>query len=392
VLPALVARLRPDLHYVANSPSGGALPFLTNVGVSHYYGVGAYQRPLDDARRAGVRFTSECLAFANVPAEQTLAEDLGVAAVHHPRWKAGVPRDAGSAWDFEDVRDHYLRELYAVDPPRLRYEDPQHYLELSRAVVAELMSEVFSEWRRVGSSCSGALVWQLQDLRPGAGWGVLDSRGRPKSAWHALRGVWQPVQVVITDEGLNGLAFHVINETAQPLEAVLEISCLRDGQTSVVSASRSLALAPHQAQESSSASLLERFFDITYAYRFGPPAHDVTLATLRRADTGEVLSEAFHLPDRRALQRGDPGLSAVLEHEDGTWWLVLQSRSFARWVHVVDANFLAESDWFHLAPERPRRVRLQPLDAGRPARIPDGEVRAINAARAVVYRATTGAA
>ncbi len=168
LIPDLVAVHRPDIAYVSNSPTGGAWPFQPDTGVSHYYGVGAYQRPLSDARLAQVRFTSECLAFSNVPCDRTLA-DMGLPALHSPRWKARVPRDAGASWDFEDVREHYLRTVYDVDPPRLRYEQPERYLMLSRAVVAEVMSDVFAEWRRVGSSCNGGLVWQFQDLLPGAG-------------------------------------------------------------------------------------------------------------------------------------------------------------------------------------------------------------------------------
>lgn len=388
-LPALVARERPDIRYVTNSPSGGVWPFGTRAGITHYYGVSAYQRPMSDVRRSDVRFAAECLAFANIPDDATLHDGLGTIHCHDPRWKAAVPRDPGSGWDFDDVRDHYVHAVYGHESARLRYEDPQRFLDLGRAVVAELMTEVFAEWRRAGSRCGGALVWQFQDLRPGAGWGVVDSLRRPKSAWHALAQALKPVHIGITDEGLNGLDLHIVNETAKPLAATLELLCLRDGAVKVAEASRDVDLAPRGAHSVSAADLLGRFFDFTHAYRFGPRPHDVTIATLRERASGDILAEAFHLPEKRALERHDLGITATLEQSSAGWQLVLQAQRFARYVYVADAHYVATPNWFHLVPGRARTIALTPASgaAGRPHRDapPEGEIRAINAVATVFY-------
>ncbi|NML33897.1 glycosyl hydrolase 2 galactose-binding domain-containing protein [Paraburkholderia antibiotica] len=409
LLPALVARERADVPYVSNSPSGGVWPFSTNEGITHYYGVGAYQRPLDDARRARVRFAAECLAFANIPDDATLHDVLGTIHTHDPRWKAAVPRDPGAGWDFDDVRDHYLQTLYGIEPARLRYEDPARYLALSRAVVAELMGTVFAEWRRAGSTCGGGLVWQLQDLRAGAGWGLIDATGRPKSALHGLAHALQPLQVTFTDEGLNGLDIHLINERAQTFCGELELVCLRDGSVKVMSARRAVELAPRSMACLSAAECLGQFFDFTHAYRFGPRPHDVTIATLRDAASGAIVSEAFHLPEPRLQERHDLGMTISVEPRhaaDGTpygWQLAIETKRFARFVHIVDPHYRAARDWFHLAPNQACVVPLIPLAPGfaigelvAPASnprfkadetfaAPAGEVHAINATSAIFY-------
>ncbi|NYZ12592.1 glycoside hydrolase family 2 protein [Azospirillum sp. RWY-5-1] len=368
------ARTRPDVPYVTNSPTGGALPFAADAGVAHYYGVGAYRRPLEDARRAGVRFASECLAFANLPDAETLR---GVPPVHHPRWKERVPRDLGAPWDFEDIRDHYLARLFGVDPTALRAEDPDRYRRLSRAVTAEAMEASFAEWRRVGSTCAGGLVWLFQDLWPGAGWGVVGADGVPKAAWHALKRAFRPVQVLLTDEGVNGLAVHLINETPRPVAATLSFACLARGERAVAQAERAVELLPRSAQAIPAAALLGRFFDTTRAYRFGPPEHDATVATLTDAATGDRLADAFHFPDGSTPERADLGLSAEPVPDGDGWALVLRSRRLARSVHLDDDGFRMADEWFHLPPGAERRVRLLPRHGG--ATRPDGELHALNA-------------
>ncbi|WP_430307956.1 glycoside hydrolase family 2 protein [Rhizobium sp. 0TCS1.26] len=382
LLPELCAAMLPGLSYVENSPSGGAQPFFPGEGVAHYYGVGAYLRPLEDARRANVRFAAECLAFSNVRDGETLDAHLPVPAVHDPRWKARVPRDPGASWDFEDVRDHYLALLYGEDPARLRREDVDHYLAFSRAASAEVMEATFSEWRRPGSTANGALVWTLKDLLPGAGWGLIDATGRPKSVWYALKRAFRPLQVLLSDEGTNGLEVHVINETAVPKSLVLDLACLRDGRTSVVSGRRELTLAPRTSQTLAATDLFGAFFDTTYAYRFGPPAHDVTVAWLKDAATGAVLAEAFDFPAGRTAAFHDAEIEVTLERLDaGSWALDLFTDRLAQSISIACNGYRKSDDGFHLAPGMKKRVVLEPITQDGTDRLPEGSVASIGSRR-----------
>jgi beta-mannosidase len=373
VLAQAAAQHAPGVAYVPNTPWGGPLPFVANAGITHYYGVGAYERPLGDARAADVRFAGECLAFANVPQPETLARQLAVPAVHDPRWKARVPRDRGASWDFEDVRDHYLQRLYGRDPYELRRSDPDLYLDLSRKVTGDAMAAVFAEWRRAASPCAGGLVWLLKDFEAGAGWGLIDAAGEPKPCWHALRRVLQPRQVLITDEGVNGLAVHVLNEAAEPLAAELRLAVFGAGPGPLIDVRRAVEVPARGAIELSAFELIGRFFDISYAYRFGLRAHEAVAVQLIGSD-GAVISEACHL--LAAPAAGEGAVAAELAEDATGWRLTLTAERLQPYVHIADVGFRPSDDGFVLLPGEPRTLRLSGREQAAAGR-PEGEVLAL---------------
>ncbi len=366
LLPAAVERADARVPYVPNSPWGGALPFRPDSGVANYYGVGAYRRPLTDARLAEVKFAAECLAFSNVPDPEALQEIRapGGLVPHHPAWKAGVPRDAGTGWDFEDVRDHYLRVLYGLEAVELRWAEPERYLELSRAVSGEVMAEVFGEWRRGASTCAGGLVLWLRDLAPGAGWGVLDHRGLPKEAYHHLRRALAPVAVWSTDEGLGGITAHVANDRPEPLSATLRVALYRDGELPVEQASVPLELAAHSVAQHGVEDVLGRFVDVGWAYRFGPPGQDLIVVSIERlTDHGtSLLAQSFRFPVGRPIRREPAavlGLQAsVSRASGGSALLRVASRRLAHGVRILAAGYVPSDDAFSVEPGGVREVRL----------------------------------
>ncbi len=308
-----------------------------------------------------MKFTSECLAFANVPEPETINAVLegDAPALHDPRWKRRVPRDTGAGWDFEDVRDHYLRHLFGVDPVALRSFDPGRDLQLSRVVSGEMMSQVFAEWRGGHSRNHGGLVWFFKDLWPGAGWGILDSLGTPKAAYWYLRRSWRPRQITLTDEGLDGLHLHVVNETAEPLRGSVELLLLQDGHVVVARREVPCEAPPRGLLTLDSAALLGGFYDVTYAYRFGSPQHDLAVATLFD-ERHDVLSEAVYF-----VKACEPALLPAVRLEaeavpvdEGRFAVALCSDHFLQSVSLEARGFLPEDNYFHLVPSRRKVVRF----------------------------------
>jgi beta-mannosidase len=380
-LAPLVQERAPDAIWLATSPSGGAYPFQADVGVSHYYGVGAYRRPFDDARRSRVRFAAECLAFANVPERATV--DLVIAEGErpgsHPRWKARVPRDAGAAWDFEEVRDHYLEQLFAVDPMALRERDGDRYLALGRIASGEAMRRTLIEWRRPGSSCRGALIWLARDLWAAPGWGLIDATGREKAAYWFVRRACAPIALLGVDEGLNGLWLHAINDTAAAIDADLRVALYRGGLRVGEVGRRSIVVPAHGAHAVHANLLFDGFLDLTYSYRFGSPQHDVVVSTLRDRATGALLAEDCYAPGAIPVEQAiDPGLSVrATIHPDGCE-LALRAERLACAVAIDVPGFTPDDNYLTLEPAETRRVRLR-RSGGEAAR---GTVAAINSRHA----------
>lgn len=369
ILADAAARHCPAVPYVPNAPSGAVPPFAASAPVAHYFGVGAYQRPLHEA--AGVRFAAACLAFSNPPDAEGCRALCRVPG--DADWAAAVPRDPGATWTFEDARDHYAAALFRVDPATLRRSDPERWLATGRAAVALAMQSALATWR-ADPGCGGALVLALQDTRAGPGWGLLDHAGRAKSALHAVAEVSQPIQVLLRDAALDGVVVHLFNDAAAHCAATLRLRGL--GMSGEVEALGEIGveLGPHAMAAYPAAAIMGRFVDLAGTWRFGPAPYRVLGAVLAQGD--RVLSTATlflepSLPQERL------GLTA--EGVDGG--VRIGTERFAQFVAIDAGAHEPERDHFHLWPGESAVVGLR--GAG-PA---SGSITALNGTQAAHFRA-----
>jgi beta-mannosidase len=129
-------------------------------------------------------------------------------------------------------------------------------------------------------------------------------------------------------------------------------------------------------------ALFPGFLDLTYAYRFGPPGHDVVAATLRDCATGITLAAAHCFPCGLPTVRDAAlGLVAHAEPIAGGYALTLEVARFAHAVAVEAEGFLPDDNFFHLEPGEPRRLVLSAEIPGQPLR---ASISALNGAARVV--------
>ncbi len=355
-LPERCEQLHSGIVYFPSSPCEGDLPFLPNVGTSHYYGVSAYRQPVADAELSQVKFATECLAFSNIPEANTLDKLFQGKQpyMHSPLWQEGVPRMASSGWDFEDVRDFYLTELYGINPVALRAYDTPRYLEYSRVLTGEIMAQTIALWRSQFTPCAGALMWFWRDLQLGAGWGLIDSLGQPKAAYYSWKRTCQPCAIFLLDRGLNGLVIELINETAQGLDLRIELHGYNAQDAETIAVNHSIHLPARSQQTLMADALIGHFTDLPHSYRFGPIQHRLLHARLLDIKTETLVSEDFYFPQREFLSRQrQQGINIeATEIAAGQYSIKVLSPVFLQWVKLDLPGFQLSNNYFHLAPNR----------------------------------------
>lgn len=388
-LPEFIASLHPSIPYFVSSPCDGELPFLPQTGTSHYYGIGAFRQPLVDAEVSQVKFATECLAFSNVPENKNLELlfDGKMPYTHSPIWKQSVPRMAATGYDFEDVRDYYLKELYGIDAMTLRAFDTSRYLNYSRIVMAEVIAQTLALWRSSFTLCRGALMFFWRDFYLGAGWGLIDSLGIPKSTYYAWKRACQPIAVFLINRGLNGVAAEIINETAQNYSFTVKLQGYTELDAQSIAVTQTLEVAARSQQTIMVDTLIGYFTDLPHSFRFGPIQHKVIHIQLIDSETGTTLSEDFFFPKREFLpQHAHKGLEIQTQKlSEGSYTIHIQSPSFLQWVKLDLPNFQLSNNYFHLAPNTPVSILANALNNSESHEL-KGYLEAINLQEAVRIR------
>jgi beta-mannosidase len=225
----------------------------------------------------------------------------------------------------------------------------------------------------------------MRDLLPGAGWGIVDATGLPKAAYWYLRRAWAPRGVYVTDEGLDGLAIHVINDAAGALEGVVELELFRHGRDVIATASAAVEVPPRGTISVLADAILDRFTDSTNAYRFGPPKHDVVAVRLRERTSLATIGEDFHFPVGLALPvRHEPPHCAVEWRDDGCVSVAIRADAFLQSVAISAGAWMGDDNHFHLAPGREKRVIFRPSSPQAAFR---AELEALNLSESLTLRA-----
>lgn len=372
LIPELVAAELPAVGQLSSSPSGGASPIEIRQGVSHYFGVGAYQLPLSDARTSGVRFAAECLAFANPP-EPSAVERFFPGSQHASEapagWQRGIAADPGANWTFEDTSAHYVQEFFEAEPSA----SWARRLDLHRAANYHAIYRSLVEWRRPASPCAGAIVLAARDFIPGAGWGLTDSEGRPKSAWYAVKAAATSTALAFVPEGLNGTDLHVFHDGSTALDGTLKITVNSVSGVLVGGSESSVQLAANSSAHWSLDELLGGFRDLDYVWKFGEREYDSLTAVLFDGQ-GEELCRTVHPLGGIRRERLETGLQAVALD---TEWLEVSTQKLATFVALDLVDHQPEDNYFHLAAGSSRRIRCLAQSTGSASEI-TGTVRALN--------------
>ena len=206
LFPRVVRELDPGRPYWPGSPYSGSMAVAANTdahGCTHVWDVWNrldFDRYRDHAPRFVAEFGWQApptwTVLRGSISDEPLAPD-SPGMLHHQK------ADAGNA--------KLARGLHAhLGEPA----DFETWWWATQLLQARAVTTGIEHFRSLRGSCMGTVWWQLNDCWPVTSWALVDSGGRRKPAWFALRDAYRPRLLTIQPRGAALVAF-AINDSDQ---------------------------------------------------------------------------------------------------------------------------------------------------------------------------------
>lgn len=209
VIPAIAAKVCPEISYWKASPSSGGFfdnPNGDDKGDVHFWNVWHGGAPYTEFRKHHFRFLSE-YGFQSFPSFKTIKtfcskEDLNL---YSPVME-DHQRNGDGAGNQKIMK--YAGEYFRLG------KSLENNIYISQISQAEAGRYAVEHMRQNRERCLGSTYWQLNDNWPVTSWSSIDYFGRWKALHYAMKTAYDPVLLSCREEG-TGAEIWLSNESAQ---------------------------------------------------------------------------------------------------------------------------------------------------------------------------------
>jgi beta-mannosidase len=196
---------------------------------------------------------------------------------------------------------------------------------------ARAVAYAIDHYRRWWPRTAGAIVWQLNDCWPVTSWAAIDSEGRPKPLWYALRRAFAPRNLIFDNEA--GIVSAVlINDTDRLWEGELSLSRERLDGVALAKIDVEVNVEPRSVTPIAFAEVLSRPDD---------PATEIVVARLN-----DLIRVHTFVEDIELALEPDPLDVDVMEADDG-YAVTVTARSLASDVTLLVDQAAADATVDH---------------------------------------------
>lgn len=230
LIPEVLSQLDPGTPYRPSSPWGGSNPNGMRAGDVHDWTVWHGVPPIPDDTMVGpFRSDPEGLSFRRYTEDlSSFVSEFGIQAAPAmatlERWMDPADLDPVSEGFRERIKDEARKAEAMIAIVTGPAATLQQYVDFTQWTQAEGLKFGIEHFRRRRPSCSGALIWQLNDCWPCVSWSLIDHDGAEKAAYWAVKRAFAPVLASFADTADGEVELWITNDARSAVSGEARLS------------------------------------------------------------------------------------------------------------------------------------------------------------------------